>query len=237
LKFSQINVSTNYSSIYYIVSPLVRWCSDVLSHVRVQPHIATVFKEKPCPHGKHIPAHKPDHERGEKTRPNRCKARVYLRRIPCNQPTPIASKKASLEATNQGQFAFDKALNLHANPAGEMHEKTPDLGDRVAISQGILIVCLVHPVLMRLSACTSVTRISSFADALACVLVLRFLFLADGNKVDGDVDGEADDTGGADNADGADRADGADGADRADGADGADGADEADDVDGVDDAD
>jgi len=124
-----------------------------------------------------------------------------------------------LEAANQGEFAFNKALTLHANPAGDMHEKTPDLGDRVAISQGILIVCLMHPVLMRLSACTSVIRISSFAGALACVLVLRFLFLADGNEVDDDVGGEADDAGGADGADGADGAGGVDGADGADDAD------------------
>jgi len=133
-----------------------------------------------------------------------------------DQSTPIAAKQAPLVATNQGQFAFDKAFIWHANPAGKMHEKTSDLGDREAISQGILIARLVHPclILMCLSACTSVTRIfSTFVDALvgalARALVLRFLFFASVDVGDDEVDdaNDADDGGDADDADNAGDAD------------------------------
>jgi len=115
-----------------------------------------------------------------------------------------------LETTNQNQFAFDKAFISHANPAGETHEKTPDLGDKEAISQGILIARLVHPclILMCLSACTSVTRISfTFVDALvgalARALTLRFLFFADVDVGDNEVD-DANDANDRDDADDAD---------------------------------
>jgi len=108
--------------------------------------------------------------------------------IPCNQPTLNASKQAA----NQGQFAFDEALIAHADPTAEVQEKTPDFGDREAISQGILIARLVHRFLIFcLSLFTSMTRISSSFAYVGAI---------EGGKV-GEVDG-------ADGADGADEADG-----------------------------
>jgi len=38
LKSLRINVSLNYSSTYYVAPPCARRCSDVLLHVRTQPH-------------------------------------------------------------------------------------------------------------------------------------------------------------------------------------------------------